>query len=328
MKIVSPMPSGSGAILVHRALEQAIDGYHVKPYNPWFTLFPPLLYGINCGSANLIHTTPDYAPFFARRGRPLVITFHNFVIDSFMQRYSSLLQRIHYQTDLRLFTGMAVARADMVTAVSQFTADLVTQYFRPSKPIHVIPNGIDTSRFYPTTSKGHAGTVRVLFSGNLSIRKGAPLLPHIAGMLSSNVKIIVAGRRRHLRGLEGIDNIELIGEVPYLKMPELYRNVDILLMPTVREGMSLAVLEAMASGLPIVATDCSSMPELIAHGKGGFLCELGNAEEFAKYINQLAEDSNLRQEMGEYNRSKVESGYQLNAMVDHYRELFSQLLEN
>ena len=58
-------------------------------------------------------------------------------------------------------------------------------------------------------------------------------------------------------------------------MPERYGSMDILLMPSVREGFGLSIAEAMACGLPVVATNCSAIPELIDDGKGGFLCPPG-----------------------------------------------------
>jgi glycosyltransferase involved in cell wall biosynthesis len=322
------MATGNGAFVIHRELERAIEGYEVIPYNPWLTLFPPTLWAFRSRSADLIHTTPDYATFFTQRDKPLVITFHNYVLDDFMQRYSSPLQRLHYHTDLYWFTRMAVNRADAITAVSHFTADLVKRDIAPHKPIFVIPNGIDTKRFQPPVTRASHKIVQVLFSGNLSIRKGTQLLPLIANRVSPNVKIVVASGLRSGSGLEHVSNIDTIGRIPYPQMPKLYQDVDILLMPTVREGMSLAVLEAMASGLPVVATDCSSMPELITHGKGGFLCRLGDADDFARHVNTLASDPELRREMGEYNRARVETRHQLHTMTGQYFRLFRQLLEH
>lgn len=70
--------------------------------------------------------------------------------------------------------------------------------------------------------------------------------------------------------------IEIMGTVPYVAMPDLYRSVDALLLPIVREGDSLAVLEAISSGIPVIASDCSSLPERVTHGQGGYLCEIGD----------------------------------------------------
>jgi glycosyltransferase involved in cell wall biosynthesis len=110
-------------------------------------------------------------------------------------------------------------------------------------------------------------------------------------------------------------------------MPNRYRQMDILLMPTVREGFGLAVAEAMACGLPVVASNCSSIPELIDDGKGGFLCPIGDVKAFAEKINLLAESPGLRKEMGQYNRARIEKKFTLERMVKEYQKVFSEVLD-
>jgi len=78
----------------------------------------------------------------------------------------------------------------------------------------------------------------------------------------------------------------------------------------------------MACGLSVVATNCSSLPELVDEGKGGFLCGLGDVDDFAAKINLLAENGGLRREMGDYNRTKLEQMFTLRRMVAEYEELF------
>ncbi|MCK5905069.1 MAG: glycosyltransferase family 4 protein, partial [Gammaproteobacteria bacterium] len=119
--------------------------------------------------------------------------------------------------------------------------------------------------------------------------------------------------------------LHCIGSIEYKDMPNLYRQYDILLSPTVREGLPMAVMEAMGCGLSVIATDCSSLPELIDEAKGGYLCPLGDVHCFAEKINLLADSHHIRTEMGEYNRSKVESHFTLEKMVAQYRDLFSSL---
>jgi glycosyltransferase involved in cell wall biosynthesis len=109
-------------------------------------------------------------------------------------------------------------------------------------------------------------------------------------------------------------------------MPNRYRRMDMLLMPTVREGFSLAVLEAMACGLPVIASRCSSLPEQIDDGKGGFLCPVGDVKAFAEKINLLAASPALRKEMGQYNRAKIEKEFPLDRMVKEYQQVFSEVL--
>ena len=243
-----------------------------------------------------------------------------------MRSYSSPLQRIHYATDLRLWTKMAVRRAHTVTAVSNFTAGLAQKDLNIFHPIRVIYNGIDTVHFTPALSNTTRKELRVFFSGNLTRRKGAHWLHAIGKRLRKYVTIYYAQGLRTRKPLHSAHGLKAIGPIPFNKMADRYREMDILLLPTVREGLSLSVLEAMACGLPVIASDCSSLPEQIDHGKGGFLCPIGDVGAFAEKINLLAESPGLRKEMGEYNRAKVEKMFALERMVNEYRDLFEEVL--
>jgi glycosyltransferase involved in cell wall biosynthesis len=97
-------------------------------------------------------------------------------------------------------------------------------------------------------------------------------------------------------------------------------------MPTVREGLCVSVLEAMACGLPVITSNCSSLPEQIDEGKGGFLCPVGDINAFVDKINLLAKSPGLRKEMGSYNREKVLKYFTLTRMVKAYRNLFEEIL--
>jgi glycosyltransferase involved in cell wall biosynthesis len=322
------MAFDNGAYVVHRMLEDHISGYRVAGYNPYWTLFPFILPAIvSTKGADLIHTAADYAFFFHQTHIPLIVTFHNYVLDRRMRSNSSSLQRIHYATDLRLWTQMAVSRACRITAVSHFTAQLASQDLDLALPVEVIYNGVDADLFFPV-KKMHtrADRIRVFFSGNLTRRKGAHWLPAIAKKIEKNAAIFftrgIGGKGR----LIAKENLQTVGLVPFHQMPNRYRQMDILLMPTVREGFGLAVAEAMACGLPVVASDCSSIPELVDDGKGGFLCPVGDVEAFAEKINLLAESPRLRMQMGEYNRAKIEEKFTLARMVKRYEAFFDEVL--
>jgi len=324
VSIASPMASGSGAYVVHKLLESRIRGYRVRSFDPRWTLFPPLLRRFADPRATLVHTTPDYAVFVRHPGVPLVVTFHNFVLDDFMRQYSSLAQRLHYRFDLRWWTQKALREAQAVTAVSRFTAGLVKQALGYAGEVRVIYNGIDTQAFTPR-SRPDDGIVKVLFSGNLTRRKGADLLPRIAERAAPNVRILYTTGLRIRSGLPEHPRLQCVGSVPYAAMPDLYREVDALLYPSVREGFGLSVAEAMASGLPVVATDCSSLPELVPPGKGGYLCPVGAADAFAEAVNRLAASASQRREMGEFNRARAERDFSLPRMIGEYEALFEEL---
>ena len=328
MKICSPMAYGNGAHVVHKILESDLKGYEVCDYSPYWTLFPPALpFLCSTRSADIIHTTPDYGLFFHKKNTPLILTFHNYVLDDFMQTYSSLAQRIHYKTDLKWFTKHSLDSATIVTSVSKFTAELVRKETGYTKEIRVIYNGINVEKFKPTLHKT-GGPIKILFSGNLTKRKGAHLLPAIADKLNPGI-VIQYTKGLRTKGIKfNASNLQNIGTVKYSDMPKVYQQADILLLPTIREGFSMAVLEAMASRLPVVTTDCSSLPEQIIQGKGGYLCELQNVEDFAGRINELADSLQLRKQMGEFNREKIENEFTLEKMVKNYRTLFEEILSS
>lgn len=330
MKIQAPVAAGSGAQLVYESLAAYLPDYHVCAYNPWRTAFPPLLYPVcRSGRPDLVHTTPDYAYFKRRRGIPLVLTFHGYALDRGFRQHCSPLQRLHYATDLRFFTRLAVNRANVITAVSRYTAGLVTNDLQLPEAVRVIYNGIDEQRFVPSGRHAAANDkLRVLFSGNLKASKGADLLPAIADRLGPGIELHYTSGLRSRERLPDHPALRPVGRVDHGQMPELYNSADILLFPTMREGFGLAAAEAMACGLPVVATDCSALPELVTHGKGGLLCPPGDAGAFAAAINQLADSPITRQQMGEYNRARIEHEFTLDRMVNAYRALFEEILDS
>lgn len=319
---------GNGAYVVHRQLERSIPGYRVVPCHPYWTLLPIMLRPLaGLQEADLIHTVPDYAIFFYKPGVPLVLDFQNYVIDRWMRPYSSLAQRIHYLTDLRLFIYLSVRRASALTACSRYLADLVEKEMQPELPVRVVYNGVDEQRFTPWhASKRDTKKVRVFFSGNLTLRKGVQWLPGIAERLGKHIDIHYTQGLRPIALNLSASNLRPVGAVPFEQMHAHYQKMDILLMPTVREGFGLAVAEAMACGLPVVASDCSAIPELVDDGKGGFLCPVGDVAAFAEKINILADSPDLRREMGEYNRAKVEQMFTLRQMVQAHRHVFEAAL--
>ncbi len=326
--ILSPMPTGNGAFVLHKMLESGIQGYRVCPYSPMREFFPATLPFLLRGrKPSLVHTTADYGIFFRRPGIPLVLTLHGFFLDAMMLRYSTLIQRIHYHTDLRWFTRASLKAADSVTAVSRFLAEITQRELGLTRKIQVIYNGIDTAEFYPVGKKTGGKRIRVLFAGNLHRRKGAFLLPAIARRLNPGITIGYARGLRSKTPLPSTSNLMDLGNVPLKEMPALYRQYDLLLFPSVREGFGLVVAEAMSCGLPIVASDTSAIPELVIDGKGGFLCEPGNSDAFAEKINLLAEMPELRREMGEFNRARVERYFTRERMIREYTELFDRILD-
>lgn len=218
---------------------------------------------------------------------------------------------------------MAVQKSTHITAVSKHTASIVENQHNPTDKIRVIYNGVDEQFFRPLSKHKKKRNVKVLFAGNLKRQKGAHWLPEICKKAGTELEFYATTGLMNLP--QKLQNIKSVGVVNHQDMPNLYNDMDILLMPTVREGFGLVVAEAMACGLPVVATNCTALPELIDHGKGGYLCKIGDTSDFAEKINILAKSPSLRHIMGEYNRSKIESHFTLKRMVAEYHTLFEEI---
>ncbi len=311
-------------MIVHRSLERAIPHYHVDPLSPWAGLLPPLLRLRPARGCAITHAQPELGPWVAHRDSTLVTTFHSYSLDREFLAAMSKKQRVLHRYVIAPAVDASLNQAKWITTVSNFTASLVEQHHLMRKRIVVIKNGVDETLFKPASSR-RRDSVHILFSGNPRRLKGSHHLQAVAAHLPPGVLM------QYTTGLRnsGVDlpapttKLIAIPRRTQEQMVELYQQSDILFFPTRREGLSLAVLEAMACGLPIVATRCSSIPELVEHGKGGFLFDLDNREQMLEYLLRLARDPVLRREMGDYNRERILAGFTLRKMVDGYREVFA-----
>ena len=311
---------------MHKCLAESIHGYKLVAYSPKLEYCPLLMSKLSRERTSLMHTSADYGIFFSHDDVPMIMTFHGYFLDSEARKHSTIIQRIHYKTDLRWYTKLSIARANRLTAVSNYVADIARSDLGCERNIRVIYNGVDTNRFIPFSNNQHRN-VRVFYSGNITARKGAYLLPEISKRLNKDIRIIYTQGMRSKNILPPINNLEPVSAIAHDSMPSRYVEMDILIIPSFREGISMAVIEAMACGLPIVASNSSSFPEMVVHGKGGYLCNPGDAADFAEKINVLASSSVLRKQMGEFNRERAERIFNSTSMVRSYELLFEEILD-
>jgi len=125
--------------------------------------------------------------------------------------------------------------------------------------------------------------------------------------------------RRHLRELMTELDIEQhvqLGEFSYAEMPALYASSSVVLYPTIEdEPLGLAPLEAMSSGVPVVATRCGGIVETVVDGQTGYLFPRGNVDEGAAYVRRMLQDPGLAREVGRAGRARA-SGFELADHVD------------
>jgi glycosyltransferase involved in cell wall biosynthesis len=202
-------------------------------------------------------------------------------------------------------------------------------------PVRVIPNGVNTKRFRPQNPPRADDVFRVLAVGRLQEQKNHAFALHVLASVQRRVTrrleyhVVGDGPLRHeleslARQLHLDDAIIWHGWVPREQLAEIYRSSDCLLHPTLYEGMPNAVLEAMAAGLPVVASAVPGNCDLVVDGRTGYICALGDRARFAESLIKLAGDSALSQSFGHAARRVVEADYSWEAVSRRYVEIFRQ----
>jgi glycosyltransferase involved in cell wall biosynthesis len=205
--------------------------------------------------------------------------------------------------------------------------------FLSSANIDVIPNGVDLNRFYPAPADELSGKLKLVTVGRLSATKRVEMLIEAVEILSKKGKDVClriaggGGMAKQLKAmveqkrLTGI--IKLAGRVGTDKMPDVYRQNNIFVSASMQEGMSNAMLEAMASGLPIITTPCEGVAELISDN--GIVVEKDTAEALAEAINNLAENKQAYSTMCALARKRAEN-FGWDKVADGYIKFYQRVL--
>lgn len=246
-----------------------------------------------------------------------------------------ILHRELWRQFVRLY-----GRLDAVTVPSRAAATLAqAQGLRG--PVHVISNGIDISRFGPPRGEdssfcGEPRTSTILYVGRLDPEKGVDTLVRAMPTVVSRhpAELMLCGRGGHgavLRSLGaelGVSgSIRFAGFVPDDDLPRTYRAATIFVMPSPVELQSLATLEAMASGVPIIAADAMALPELVKDRENGFLFPPGDPKALLERIVALLSDPVRAAHMGRASRAMAERhriGHTLAAFESLYQGLLGK----
>ncbi len=190
----------------------------------------------------------------------------------------------------------------------------------------VLSNWVDIERFEPSNAP-KADKRTVLFVHHLSKRKGADLIPEIAKAFSppagGDVLFLVIGDGPEKENLEkcGVGNVKVLGKVPNSQIPQYFHAADVFLMPSREEGSPHALLEAMASGTPFIASDVGGVRELVPQELERFLCRSEDMRCFEERIKTLLSDKAL------YDKARAEclkyaKNFDLSRGVEEFINLF------
>jgi len=268
---------------------------------------------------------------------PTVITEHGTVIGG-IKHHEALS---YYSLGLKLFSPVFISierelikRANKVTAVSISCASELMMYYN-IKDISVVYNGVDTAFFKPNRNDMH--DKYILYIGNLDARKGIVDLIKAAKLVLNecDVKFIIIGRgplENYLKDticrLKLDNKIEVITK--YISRADLlryYQNATIFVHPSLYEGLPTTILEAMACGIPIIATKAPGTSEIVIDGKTGFLVPPKDYKGLANAIKMLVDDSDLARRLGKKGRNLVEKSYDWDVIALRIFKIYKDTLK-
>jgi glycosyltransferase involved in cell wall biosynthesis len=292
---------------------------------------------------DIVHTHTSKGGFIGRRaawraGVPAIIhTVHGF---AFHEQSPPAQVRLYAAIE-----RIAARCCHKIVTVSRYHRDwaLALKIAPPSK-IVAIPNGLDPARVEPTQPPDavrraldiRAGVPIILSTGRLAVQKGFEYLIESAAMLKHRIaqpfQVIIAGEgplkdalQRQIQHLGVCDSVRLIGF--YKTIGDLYALADLVVLPSLREGLSIALLEAMAAGKPIITTTIGSNLEATDNGRIAPLVPPKDAPALANAIQHLLGDPQRAAHYAHAARAHFMQHYTETRMLEQYRQLYCEVLD-
>ena len=227
----------------------------------------------------------------------------------------------------RLHGSIAVSRAAMRYVNGTFPGEY-----------EIIPNGIDVDHFSQNAEpwpQYRDGKTNIIFVGRLEKRKGLRYLLEAYGRLkwdNPDLRLLVVGPGNpdkdsyHVLGSQNLQDVEFLGRVPYEDLPRYYASADIFCSPaTGGESFGIVLLEAMAAGKPVVASDIEGYRGVMRDGQQGLLFRNKNVESLASQLETLIRDPHARDAMGERGRASAE-GYRWEVVARRVEQYYQECI--
>lgn len=314
------------------------DGIEVHPLNAKgkldLTIVPKLVRLLKTREIDILHTYLFHANFIGRicgklAGVPVRISSER--IMGMEPKYRLVLNR--------LTAGLCDAFTANSEAVKRFMVE--STGLKPEK-IVVIHNGIDTREYNISISKederkelGLGESPVVGMVSRLDRQKGHQYFiesAKIVLMEKQDTQFLIVGDGPLRKELESqVKELGISESVSFLgtrrDIPEILRAMDIFVLSSLWEGLPNVVMEAMASSLPVIATDVCGTPELVADGETGILVEAEDAKGMADAVLELLKNKTIAENMGKMGRKRVEAEFSLKLMIKKNENLYDNLLK-
>jgi glycosyltransferase involved in cell wall biosynthesis len=334
MKVWLPsVRSQSGSDVFVERLGQLLLRAGCEVQTTWFSLrheiFPWSLKGVRPpAGTDVIHANSWNAFAFARPDLPLVVTVHHCVRHTGYPAWKKFSQSLYHDHWIGNFEARSFARADAILAGTASAAKEVALEFALQDRIGTIEYWIDLHKYRPAEPR-EVGK-RVLWVGNVSLRKGADLLPAFRRHLDSSIELnIVAGRRGEGEGLEQLGpNVKVWPRLSEAELIRLYQLCDVTVSLSRHEGFGYTALEAMACGRPVVAFDVTGLKDVVHHDVTGLLCPVDDVQAVADACEHLLAEPATCQRMGELARIRAVEAFAPERAARQYLETYRRLVDS
>jgi phosphatidylinositol alpha 1,6-mannosyltransferase len=244
--------------------------------------------------------------------KPVIVTNHYLPVNLSRSLSSDSLFGKPFMTVTYSYLVHFCNRCEYVTAPTMTALNLLYEHGLRA-PAQAISNGIDLKKFSPGDRDKRLlqrfnlpqDRPLILSVNRLSREKRIDIFIDAVAKMTQDAHIAIASTgpaeadlRKRVEELNLMDRVSFLGFIPDRDLAPLYRLADVFAIPSEAELQSLATMEAMACGLPVVAADAYALPELVHHAINGFLFQRGNSEEMAHYLDVLVMDKELRKQMG------------------------------
>jgi len=230
----------------------------------------------------------------------------------------------------------SVEAADAVTAVSRFMAEEARNSLEISKDITVIPNFVDTELFKPDECVDQERISRDIVVGHVSNFRAVKRIEDLVYAMcivtkeAPEARLILVGDGPERHRIERlIDRLGIYHSVLLdgyrSDVPDRLKCMDTLVLCSETESAPLTFLEAMSSGLPVVATNVGGIPEMVEHGRNGYLVSLKNPEAIAERLLEFNADKKKMSRMGQRARETVLESFSTDKVVGRYLEVYEKV---
>jgi glycosyltransferase involved in cell wall biosynthesis len=265
-----------------------------------------------CSALRVFQITGVIPALIARRrfGIPYVTTYGFW--------YAQLSQPGPKRMLKRLVERLGLRHAAAVIAT---TPELAERASRLARRVELIPNGVDTARFRPPATPPLNRPKRILYVGRLSAEKNLRTLVTATSYVGDDVGITMVGSGTLRNELEAQARelhvaVEFPGVVDQRRLPEVYGAADVFVLASFTEGHPKVLLEAMACGVPCVASDCAGNRSLVTHERTGLLFDPKDPRDLKSSLERLIKDPALGPRLAEAARAEIVARYDLRALVE------------